>query len=65
MTPQQQKNKITELEQWLRDNPNHENRTIIETDLRRLTESQVSSTHERDTFDFRDHNFHSNTPKNG
>ncbi len=36
MTKQQIKNKISDLEQWLTDNPNHSNRTLIETDLRRL-----------------------------
>jgi hypothetical protein len=59
MTPQQQKNKIAELEQWLRDNPNHENRTMIETDLRKLTETQHGRTYERDTFYLRKHNFYS------
>lgn len=59
MTPQQKKNKIAELEQWLIDNPNHENRTIIETDLRKLKEAEHSRTYERDTFDLRNHNFHS------
>lgn len=59
MTKQQQKNKIAELEQWLRDNPNHENRTMIETDLRKLTEQQHGRTYERDTFDLREHNFQS------
>jgi hypothetical protein len=59
MTPQQRKNKIAELEQWLRDNPNHANRTIIETDLRKLTEAQHGRSYERDTFDLRPHNFHS------
>ncbi|WP_348814101.1 hypothetical protein [Flavobacterium maritimum] len=34
MTIQQRKNKIAELEQWLIDNPNHVNRTTIESDLR-------------------------------
>ncbi len=29
-------NKIAELEQWLRDNPDHPNRTTIEADLRKL-----------------------------
>jgi hypothetical protein len=38
MTSQQRKNKIIELEQWLRDNPNHASRTTIETDLRKLKE---------------------------
>jgi len=57
MTPQQTKNKIAELEQWLIDNPNHENRTIIETDLRKVKES-IPRTYERDTFDLREHNFH-------
>jgi hypothetical protein len=55
MTPQQHKNRTAELEQWLKDNPNHPNRTIIETDLRKLTEER---TYERDTFDIREHNFH-------
>ena len=59
MTPQHRKNKIAELEQWLRDNPNHANRTIIETDLRKLKEQQLGRTYERDTFDLRNHNFHS------
>ena len=58
MTPQQQANKIAELEQWLRDNPNHENRTIIEKDLRKLREQATPRTHERDTFDLREHNFY-------
>jgi hypothetical protein len=58
MTPQQRKNKISELEQWLRDNPNHANRTTIETDLRKLKEEQFGRTHERDTFDLREHNFY-------
>jgi hypothetical protein len=58
MTPQQQANKIAELEQWLRDNPNHDNRTIIEKDLRKLREEATSRTHEQDTFDLRDHNFY-------
>jgi hypothetical protein len=40
MTPQQIKNKIKDLEQWLRDNPNHANRTTIETDLRKLNDQQ-------------------------
>ena len=41
MTPQQIKNKIAELEQWLRDNPNHTNRTLIESDLRNLKTKQI------------------------
>ena len=58
MTPQQRKNKIAELEQWLRDNPNHEMRTTIESDLRNLKESDTPTrTFERDTFDLRNHNF--------
>lgn len=56
MTPQQRSNKIADLEQWLRDNPNHENRTMIETDLRKLKEE--SRPFERDTFDLREHNFY-------
>jgi hypothetical protein len=43
MTPQQRKNKITELEQWLQDNPNHANRTMIETDLRKLKDHNSHS----------------------
>ncbi len=58
MTPQQIQNKIADLEQWLRDNPNHENRTTIETDLRKLKEQTNHRTHERDTFDLREHNFY-------
>lgn len=58
MTPQQRLNKIAELEQWLRDNPNHANRTTIETDLRKLKEESIPRTYERDTFDLRNHNFH-------
>lgn len=58
MTPQQRKNKIAELEQWLRDNPNHEMRTTIESDLRNLKDSDKQTrTYERDTFDLRNHNF--------
>jgi hypothetical protein len=58
MTPQHRKNKIAELEQWLRDNPNHEMRTTIESDLRKLKESGAPTrTYERDTFDLRNHNF--------
>ena len=58
MTPQHRKNKIAELEQWLRDNPNHEMRTTIESDLRNLKESDKQTrTYERDTFDLRNHNF--------
>lgn len=58
MTPKQRANKIAELEQWLRDNPNHDNRTVIETDLRKLKEEQFTRPIERDTFDLRNHNFH-------
>ena len=60
MTPQQITNKIAELEEWLRANPNHENRTIIETDLRKLrsTDSSRAVPIERDTFDLREHNFY-------
>jgi hypothetical protein len=57
-TPQQRKNKIAELEQWLRDNPNHEMRTTIESDLRNLKDRNTAKrTYERDTFDLRNHNF--------
>lgn len=65
MTSQHRSNKIAELQQWLQDNPNHENRTMIETDLRKLTEVQHGRTHERDTFELREHNFHSKTYQNG
>lgn len=58
MTPQQHANKIAELEQWLRDNPNHDNRTIIEMDLRKLREQVASRPHEEETFDFRSQNFY-------
>jgi hypothetical protein len=57
MTPQHRKNKISELEQWLMDNPNHANRTMIETDLRRLKEEQLGRTYKRDTFDLTQHDF--------
>ena len=40
MTTQQIKNKITQLAQSLRDNPDHANRTTIETDLRKLNDQQ-------------------------
>lgn len=62
-------NKIAELQQWLRDNPEHVNRVIIESDLRKLNptpalpEGEGGATNsvrtfERDTFDLREHNFH-------
>lgn len=51
-------NKIAELKQWLCDNPNHENRTNIETDLRKLTEQEDSWPVERDTLDLRELNFY-------
>lgn len=54
----QQKNKIAVLEQWLRDNPNHADRSKIESDLRKLKEESTPRTVERDTFDLREHNFH-------
>lgn len=50
--------KITELEQWLQDNPNHPDRTTIEADLRRLIETEISIPVERDTFDFRNYNIY-------
>ncbi|AOW08716.1 hypothetical protein [Flavobacterium gilvum] len=58
MTPQRRQNKITELEQWLRDNPNHPNRIEIAADLRKLKEESIPRTVERDTFDLREHNFY-------
>ena len=64
-------NKIAELEQWLRDNPNHENRVIIESDLRKLLTistpvlpgGEGGATNsvrpfERDTFDLRELNIY-------
>lgn len=36
MTRKQIQNKIAELEQWLKDNPNHPNRVTVESDLRTL-----------------------------
>lgn len=47
MTPQQLKNKIADLEQWLRDNPNHTNRTLIESDLRKLRTEQTNKSKEK------------------
>ncbi len=41
MTCQQRIDKIAELEQWLQINPNHPNRTIIESDLRKLKQDQL------------------------
>ena len=62
-------NKIAELEQWLIDNPEHESRTLIEGDLRKLLTPDPSPkerggsteggrTYERDTFDFRELNIY-------
>ncbi|MRX40378.1 hypothetical protein GJU43_13910 [Flavobacterium sp. LC2016-23] len=36
MTPRQRKNKKIELEQWLNDNPNHENRKKVQSDLTQI-----------------------------
>ena len=58
MTPQQITNKIAELTQWLQDNPNHADRALIEADLRKYKEQQISRPIERDTFDLRSHNFY-------
>jgi hypothetical protein len=54
MTPQQTKNNIAELEFWLEHNPNHSDRTTIETDLRKLKEQQQPQTTEQSTFDFQE-----------
>lgn len=67
-TKPQIETKIAELEAWLQNNSSeHEARSIIAADLRKLKEqlSQPEShrTIERDTFDLRDHNFHSNHEK--
>jgi hypothetical protein len=59
MTPQHRQNKISELEEWLRDNPSHHpNRPLIEADLRKLREEATPRTYGRDTFDFLEHNFY-------
>ena len=58
MTPQQVTTKIAELELWLMENPHNENRTIIESDLRKLKESQENRTYERDTFDLSNYNLY-------
>lgn len=58
MTPQQRANKIADLEQWLKDNPNHPDRTTVEADLRKHKEAHIPRTYERDTFDLGEHNFH-------
>lgn len=47
MTSQQIKNKIADLEQWLKDNPNHANRTLIETDLRNLRIKQIGKNRDK------------------
>ena len=51
MTPKERSEKIADLELWLMENPNNENRTIIEIDLRKLKEQQQHRTFERDTYD--------------
>lgn len=48
MTSQQRKNKISELELWLRDNPNHSDRATVQSDLRRLNAEQIGKPKERD-----------------
>lgn len=55
MSPEKIK-KIAELEQWLKDNPNHPDRTTVEADLRKLKQESIPI--ERDTFDLREHNFY-------
>ena len=50
MTPQQRKNKIDELEFWLKNNPNHPNIITIETYLIKLRTTQAENeTYERAT----------------
>lgn len=44
MTPQQLKNKKAELEQWLIDNPTHENRIEISSDLRNIINQLLDKT---------------------
>ncbi|MBS7234236.1 hypothetical protein KHA90_24880 [Flavobacterium psychroterrae] len=48
MTSQQIKNKIAELELWLRDNPNHPDRATVQSDLRRLNTEQLGRNKGRD-----------------
>ena len=56
MTPE---NKITHLENWLKQFPaDHPMRPIIESDLRKLKESQPARTYEQDTFDIQNHNIY-------
>lgn len=57
MTPQTTAIRIAELELWLMENPENINRTTIETDLRKLKESEAQPV-ERDTFDLREHNIY-------
>lgn len=54
MTDQPSK-RIADLERWLEANPNHPDRTTIESDLRKLRDQE--RTYERDTFDIINHNF--------
>lgn len=54
----QNQSRILVLEQWLRDNPDHDNRPLIEADLRKIQEEKPSSPVERDTYDLREHNFY-------
>ncbi|AOW09488.1 hypothetical protein [Flavobacterium gilvum] len=58
MTPQQRTNKIAQLEQWLQDNPNHADRSKIQSDLRELKKESIPRPYERDTFDMREPNFY-------
>ena len=58
MTPKERSDKIADLELWLIENPNNDNRTIIETDLRKLKEQQQPRTFERDTYDIGNQNIY-------
>ncbi len=52
--------KITQLEEWLKKFPaDHPMRPVVEADLRKVKEAEFTRPIERDTFDLRNHNFHS------
>lgn len=49
MTKKQLKNKIEDLEQWLRDNStHHESRPLIESDLRRFKQQLIDKEYDED-----------------
>lgn len=61
MSIEAKKERIAELESWLKSNPNQNIVATVHTDLRRLkeelTELEYERPIERDTFDLRNHNF--------